>query len=80
MAKADKDKLTAFAKLAEISISYASQLLSDDPTKRRTPTVEMALSIYRKTGVKLGILSGSDTREANTLIRMAERTGVIAAA
>lgn len=68
-------KLTDFAAKAGISISYASQLLSDDPTKRRYPTVEMAIMIYRKTGTKLGILSGASSAEIKTVIRMAERTG-----
>lgn len=68
-------KLTDFAKAAEISISYASQLLSEDPARRRVPTLEMAISIYRKTGVGVGLLKGADKREANVVLRLAERNG-----
>lgn len=67
------DKLTDFAAKAGISISYASQLLSKDLSKRRVPTVEMALMIYKKTGVKLGLLSAATDTEARSVIRMAER-------
>jgi len=72
-----KLSLTEFARKAGISISYASQLVTDKPEKRRTPTPELAAIIYSRTGVMLGLLEGATTREANAFVRMLERTGKI---
>lgn len=70
------DKLTDFAAKAGISIGYASQIVAG----QRTPTVEMALNIYRRTGRQFGILVGATPAEAKALVRCAERTGTIPAA
>lgn len=78
MTKAKDGKLTDFAARAGISIGYASQLLSEPGSKgHRTPTVEKALTIYRRTGKQLGILRGASRAEARTIVRCAERTGTI---
>jgi hypothetical protein len=77
MTMAKDSRLTDFATKAGISISYASQLLASDPTKRRVPTVEMAVHIYRRTGRMLGILEGASAREAKLVLAMAERTGTV---
>lgn len=74
---AEEYNLTQFAKKAGISISYASEILSDKPDKKRTPTVEMAIWIFSKTGYKLGILEGASDPEAKTLVRLAKRTGTV---
>jgi transcriptional regulator with XRE-family HTH domain len=46
------------AEKAGISLSYATQLLSDDPAQKRTPSLDMALKIYDATGLQLGLLEG----------------------
>jgi transcriptional regulator with XRE-family HTH domain len=77
-ANPERPTLTKFANKAGISISYASQLLTDDPTQKRIPTVEMSLVIYRRTGVKLGILVGASDKLCKDLVRLAEENGIIA--
>lgn len=73
-----RERLTDFAIAAGISVSYASQLISKNGGK--TPTVEKAADIYRKTGRKFGVLEHADTREANVIVRVLERAGALAAA
>jgi len=68
-------RLSDFAEQAGISVSYASQLLSNNH-HRRNPTIVLALDIYHKTGVKLGLLVGASRAEINTVARMVERTGL----
>ena len=54
-----------------ISWAYASQLLSDDFEKRRTPSLAMALRIYDATGLQLGALRGLQPEEIVTLRKVA---------
>jgi transcriptional regulator with XRE-family HTH domain len=68
-------RLTEFAEQAGISISYASQLLSTKEEKRRSPTIAMAVDIYQRTGLKLGILAGATRGEIEALLRMLMRNG-----
>lgn len=59
------DKPTALAKLLDISIPYASQLLSG---ARPWPRA-LAISAYRKTGVKLGPIVQATGDEIDVLER-----------
>lgn len=72
MAKSKKDQLTTFAQKAGVSVSYASQLVGGS----RTPTLEKAIEIYARTGRKFGLLAHADTREANSFVRVLERSGL----
>lgn len=47
---------TRLAALAEISIPYASQLL----TGARAPAMKTALGLWRKCGLKFGVIAGFD--------------------
>jgi len=51
------DTPTALANAAGISLPYASQLLSDNPIQRRTPSRPLAIHIYRTTGWRHPMLS-----------------------
>lgn len=55
------------AERADISPSYATQLLSDDPDQRRVPSLAMALKIYDKTGLQFGVLKGLPAGAIETL-------------
>jgi transcriptional regulator with XRE-family HTH domain len=68
-----KDQLTTFAAKAGVSVSYASQLIGGS----RQPTVEKAADIYRRTGRKFGVLAVADVREANVIVRVLERAGLL---
>lgn len=46
----DKPSPKALVEATGISSSYASMILSDDPTKRRTPPRSLAILIFRGTG------------------------------
>jgi len=67
--------LSAFADKAGISISYASQILSTKEDKRRIPTMSMAIDIYRRTGMRFGVLASATEDEIYTLLRMIDRSG-----
>lgn len=67
--------LTAFAKKAGISPTYAYQI----KTNKKVPPLEKAADIYRLTGQKFGALAGADAREANTVVRLLQRSGALAA-
>jgi len=71
------EKLIEFAERAGISVSYASALVNG--TGGKTPTVEKATDIYRKTGRKFGVLEHASTKEANVFVRVLERAGALAA-
>lgn len=73
----EKMTLTEFAAKAGISLSYASQLMSDLPDKRRQPSVEIAADIYRRTGVPLGVLNGASKRDALAFVRVLEQGGAL---
>jgi transcriptional regulator with XRE-family HTH domain len=76
--KTDKpESLSAFAKRAGISVSYACQLVNK--TGNKSPTIEKCAEIYRRTGQKFGALAYADTREANTIVKVLERAGLLAA-
>ena len=62
---------TDLAAKAGISVPYASQLLSGDFTKRRQPSLQMALRIYDATGLQLGALSGLSPEEIETSRKVA---------
>lgn len=55
------------AERAGISWAYASQLLSGDLVKRRTPSLAVALKVYDATGLQLGILTGLSEQTINEL-------------
>lgn len=59
------------AERANISESYATQLLSDDPTQRREPSLTMALKIYAATGLQFGFLKGLTPEQIEPLARQA---------
>jgi DNA-binding transcriptional regulator YdaS (Cro superfamily) len=61
----DKLKPTALAKAIGVSVPYASQLLSGT----RTPPVPTAISIFRKTGLKLGPIAQATPEEIDVLER-----------
>jgi transcriptional regulator with XRE-family HTH domain len=67
--------LTAFARKAEISPTYAFEI----ETGKKTPPLETAARIYKRTGRKFGALKVADTREANTVVRVLQRAGQLAA-
>jgi transcriptional regulator with XRE-family HTH domain len=58
---------TDLAKIAEISVPYASQLLSDNMFQRRNPSLGLALKIYDRTGLQLGPLTGLTPDEIEPL-------------
>jgi hypothetical protein len=60
---------TELSQLADISVPYASQLLSDNLLQRRTPSLQLALKIYDKTGLQLGFLTGLKPEEIEPLRR-----------
>lgn len=47
---AEKPKPTELSKAANISVPYASQILSDEVERMRTPSRALAIHIFRKTG------------------------------
>lgn len=49
---------TELSKRVDISVSYASMLLSDNMLIRRTPSLRLAIKIYDATGLQLGPLTG----------------------
>lgn len=54
---------TELSRAADISVPYASQILSADEDKRRTPSRSLAIHIFRKTGWKhssIADLSGDE--------------------
>lgn len=57
---------TAFAAQAGISIPYASQLLSGV----RTPSRSLAISIFQRTGRKLGPIAQLSDDDIATLVRI----------
>jgi transcriptional regulator with XRE-family HTH domain len=57
---------TVLADKADISVPYASQLLS----RKRTPSREMALHVYQRTGLRLSFLSSMSDRDIATLVRL----------
>lgn len=65
----DKLTPTALSKAVGISVPYASQLLKPDEKDRRTPSVGMAIRIYRATGRKLGPISDASYTEIAILER-----------
>jgi hypothetical protein len=69
-----KPKLAEFAAAAGISISYASQLLSEHPKKRRDPSQALAITIYRRTGRKFGPIAHLSDADIAALERIAAKT------
>jgi transcriptional regulator with XRE-family HTH domain len=59
---------TELAKLAGISVPYASQLLTG---ARAKPSLELALQIYDRTGYQFGILDGLAPDEVEILRKAA---------
>ena len=59
------------AEKAGISLSYATQLLSEDPEQRREPSLGMALKIYERTGEQFGILKGMNPEHIEALRKAA---------
>lgn len=70
-----RGELTAFAKKAGISPGYAYEI----KTGQKVPPLETAASIYWNTGEKYGALASADTREANVVVRLLQRSGQLAA-
>lgn len=62
---------TELATAANISVPYASQLLSDDPEQRREPSLRMALKVYAATGLQFGFLKGLTPEQIEPLTRQA---------
>jgi transcriptional regulator with XRE-family HTH domain len=60
---------TKLAEAVGISVPYASQLLSDDPAKRRIPSMEMAIKVFRATGLRLSPITDATLDEIATLER-----------
>lgn len=58
---------TALAQATGISIPYASQLLSDDPARRRVPSRPLAIHIFRTTGWRTSPLDGLTDEQIATL-------------
>jgi transcriptional regulator with XRE-family HTH domain len=58
---------TDLAEKLEVSIPYASQLLSG----ARVPSLELALRFFDKAGVRLGPLAGATDAEIATLRKLA---------
>lgn len=69
------DELTPKTLAREVGINrtYAWQLLRANP--RRQPSLQLALKIMRKTGVKLGPIKDATPEEVAALNRMDERLG-----
>jgi transcriptional regulator with XRE-family HTH domain len=63
----DPIRPTDLAAKLEVSVAYASQLLSG----ARIPSLELALRFFDKGGVKLGPLVGATDEEIATLRRLA---------
>lgn len=63
------DTPTKFAEATGISVPYASQLLNG----LRTPSQSLAISIFRKTGKKLGPVANLSDEEIDFLERLQER-------
>lgn len=63
------DKPTSLSAAAGISISYASELLSG----KRTPSPVLAISIYRKTGRKFGVIANASASEITAMERVYAR-------
>lgn len=59
---------TKLSKAVGISVPYASQLLRGGEGGR-TPSVPMAIRIYRETGAKLGPIATATPEEIDTLER-----------
>jgi hypothetical protein len=62
----DEPKPTVFAAQAGISIPYASQILSGV----RTPSRPLAISIFQRTGLKLGPIAQLSDDDIATLARI----------
>ncbi len=58
---------TVLAGATGISVPYASQLLSDDPSKRRDPSRPLAIHILRRTGWRHPLLSDLSDDQIATL-------------
>lgn len=56
---------TDFAKAAGISVPYASQILNG-----RAPSIATAISIYRKTGRKLGPIADASDEDIEATARV----------
>lgn len=69
--------LALFAKAAKISVSYASEVTSQDPTKRKKPSLKVALKIHKNCGRKFGLLEGATDEEVEAVKTMAIRTGFV---
>lgn len=63
------DSPTEFATAAGISVPYASQILRGE----RTPSQQLAISIYRKTGRKFGPIAQATDEEIDVLERVQDR-------
>ena len=63
------EKPTEFAAAAGISVPYASQILRGE----RTPSQQLAISIYRKTGRKFGPIAKATDEEIDVLERVQDR-------
>jgi transcriptional regulator with XRE-family HTH domain len=61
------------AEKADVSLSYATQLLSDDPEQHREPSRDMALKIYERTGLQLGFLKNLNTDDAATMLELEKK-------
>lgn len=59
------------ARLREIGVSgpYASQIAN----KRREPPLRLAVTISKKTGLRLGLLEGASDEEVEVVTRLLER-------
>ncbi len=65
----------ALSEATGISQSYASMILSDetDPAKSRTPAMPLAITIFRRFGLKLGPIALATDDEIDVLERLQER-------
>lgn len=70
-----RGELTALAIKAGVSPTYLFEL----ETRKKTPPLETAARIYATTGKRFGALVHATVREANTIVRVLERSGKLAA-
>jgi transcriptional regulator with XRE-family HTH domain len=60
---------TKLSRAVGISVPYASQILKGEGDGARTPSLALAIRIYRATGHKLGPVAGASDAEIDTLER-----------
>jgi hypothetical protein len=54
-------------------LSYATQILSDDPEQRREPSRGTALKIFDRTGLQFGFLSNLSAEDAATMLELEKK-------